>query len=73
MHVLRRSVIVLLLGLLVNGFPDYALRTMRLPGITPGIGVTFDPEGLLSTLPAIATTLMGRLCWRTAASYGHAA
>lgn len=30
-------------------------------GLTPGYGVTYDPEGLLSTLPAIATLLMGIL------------
>ncbi len=28
-------------------------------GLTPGVGVTYDPEGLLSTLGAIATTLVG--------------
>jgi predicted acyltransferase len=30
-------------------------------GTTPGYGVTFDPEGLLSTLPALATLLFGVL------------
>ena len=30
-------------------------------GTTPGYGVTYDPEGLLSTLPAIATVLIGIL------------
>jgi predicted acyltransferase len=30
-------------------------------GITPPYGVTYDPEGLLSTLPAIATLLIGIL------------
>jgi predicted acyltransferase len=30
-------------------------------GITPGVGVTYDPEGILSTLPAIATVLIGVL------------
>jgi predicted acyltransferase len=30
-------------------------------GLTPGYGVTFDPEGLLSTLPALATLLFGVL------------
>lgn len=30
-------------------------------GTTPGCGVTFDPEGLLSTLPALATMLIGVL------------
>ncbi|WP_158748881.1 acyltransferase family protein [Acidobacterium sp. S8] len=143
-HVLRRSAIIFLLGLIVNGFPDYNLHTIRIPGVlqrialcylagallylalsggrsnsikrtgivggvaaallagywallklvpvrgfgagrldslgnlpayvdravfgtnhmwaygtTPGYGVTFDPEGLLSTLPAIATLLIG--------------
>lgn len=28
-------------------------------GLTPGKGVTYDPEGILSTLPAIASTLIG--------------
>jgi predicted acyltransferase len=30
-------------------------------GLTPGYGVTYDSEGLLSTLPAIANTLLGVL------------
>lgn len=30
-------------------------------GLTPGYGVTYDPEGLLSTIPAIASTLVGVL------------
>jgi predicted acyltransferase len=30
-------------------------------GLTPGHGVTYDPEGMLSTLPAIATLLVGVL------------
>jgi predicted acyltransferase len=30
-------------------------------GLTPSYGVTYDPEGLLSTLPAIATLLLGIL------------
>jgi len=148
-HVLRRSAVLFVLGLLVNGFPDYDLHTLRIPGIlqriavcyllggslyllvsevgvgqgrrvvravavggvlvallagywallrwypmpgfgagrldslgnvaayldrwvfgvrhmwayglTPGYGVTFDPEGILSTLTALATLLMGVL------------
>jgi predicted acyltransferase len=34
-------------------------RHMWAWGLTPGHGVTFDPEGLLSTLPAIASVLIG--------------
>jgi predicted acyltransferase len=30
-------------------------------GLTPGYGVTYDPEGMLSTLPAIAAVLIGVL------------
>jgi predicted acyltransferase len=148
-HTFFRSAVLFLLGLVVNGFPDYNLHTIRIPGIlqrialcylcgglfylsvsrpsqgttqqqtqrrialiataaaillaiywailklvpvpgfgpghldslgnigayvdrallgvshmwaygtTPGYGVTFDPEGLLSTLPAIASLLIG--------------
>lgn len=145
-HVLRRSAVIFFLGLLVNGFPDYHLHTLRIPGVlqriaicylcgallylattarevkaktrnatlvavaiallagywamlklipvpgfgaghldsygnlpayidravfginhlwpyglTPGVGVTYDPEGILSTLPAIASVLIGIL------------
>jgi predicted acyltransferase len=145
-HVCRRAAIIFVLGLAVNGFPDYHLHTLRIPGIlqriaicyliaglfylatgrdeksrsrqtaifatlivvilagywallklvsvpgfgpgrldslgslpayidrlifgtnhlwawglTPGYGVTYDPEGMLSTLPAIATVLIGVL------------
>lgn len=138
-HALRRSVILFLLGLVVNSFPYFDFATMRYYGVlpriaicnlvvtalylispawrnklvlaiaallgywalmrfvpVPGYGVpardiglldpdanlaawldrqifsaahlyehTRDPEGLLSTLPALATTLMGLLagCW----------
>jgi predicted acyltransferase len=135
LHVLRRSVILYLLGLVVNSFPYFHLHTMRFYGVlpriaicylivaslylispgwrskaalviaalagywilmrfvrVPGFGVpthdiplldrdvnltawldrqifsashlyerTRDPEGLLSTIPAVATTLLGLL------------
>jgi predicted acyltransferase len=146
-HIIKRSILLFLLGLILNGFPDFSLHTIRIPGVlqrialcylagatlylaatntdttqrhrrstivtvtlvallaiywallkfvpvpgfgpgrldslgnlgayidraifgiqhlwpyglTPGHGVTFDPEGLLSTLPAIATLLIGVL------------
>jgi predicted acyltransferase len=31
-------------------------------GTTPGVGVTYDPEGILSTVPATVTVLLGVLC-----------
>lgn len=148
-HIVLRTVMLFVIGLVVNGFPDYDLHTLRIPGIlqrialcyfcggliylwsrgnvrrraqgsagnwiiaglttsilaaywlvlrlvavpgfgagrldslgnlpayidrsllgtrhmwayglTPGYGVTYDPEGLLSTLPAVATLLIGVL------------
>ncbi len=143
-HVVRRSVVLIVLGLFLNGFPLFQFATLRIPGIlqriglcylfggllylatgawsaarrstaiggvaaallvgywallryasvpgygtnrldslgnlgayfdralfgiphlwpyglTPGHGVTYDPEGLLSTVPAIATLLIGIL------------
>jgi predicted acyltransferase len=150
-HVLVRSVVIFFIGLAINGFPDYNLHTIRIPGVlqrialcylcgsllylgisradeeiaesqksrriitlamiatfllalywvllklvpvpgfgpgrldsmgnlgayidrsifgihhlwawglTPGYGVTFDPEGLLSTIPAVATLLIGMI------------
>ncbi len=142
-HVLRRSALIFLLGLLLNAVPTFHLSTLRIPGVlqrialcylaaallylalpeslgrrvllivatiiallaaywialtqvpvpgfgpghldtlrslpafldrqvftpahmwpwglTPGVGVTFDPEGILSTIPALATLLFGVL------------
>jgi predicted acyltransferase len=43
----------------------FTTRHMWFYGTTPGYGVTFDPEGLLSTLPATANLLMGLLAGET--------
>jgi predicted acyltransferase len=135
LHILRRSIILFLLGILVNSFPFFHLHTMRFYGVLPRIAICYfitaslylispgwrnklalavaalvgywilmrfvpvpgygvpgrdiplldrdanltawldrqifaashlyehtrDPEGLLSTLPAVATTLLGLL------------
>jgi predicted acyltransferase len=158
MHVVRRAAIIFVIGLAVNGFPDYHLHTLRIPGIlqriaicyliagllylatgrdeksrsrqtaifialiviilagywtllklvpvpgfgaghldslrnlpayvdrmifgvnhlwawglTPGYGVTYDPEGMLSTLPALAAVLIGVLAgrWLRKQQTGH--
>ena len=150
LHVLRRAIILYLLGLVVNSFPFFHLHTMRFYGVLPRIAICYlivatlyllnpgwrskvvlmcaaligywalmrfvpvpgfgtpthqiplldpyanltawidrhifsashlymktrDPEGLLSTLPAVATTLMGLLTglWlRTGHSLGYKA
>jgi len=128
LHVVRRAALIVLIGLLLNGFPRYDLATIRIPGVLQRIGVvyllaatawlwlrpvgvrrlaialllgywaammlvpvpgagagsltkeanlaqyldglvltghmwqpTWDPEGMLSTVPAIATCLLGAL------------
>jgi predicted acyltransferase len=39
----------------------FGIRHLWVWGLTPGYGVTFDPEGLLSTTPAIATLMVGMI------------
>jgi predicted acyltransferase len=46
-HVLVRSILLIVLGLLVNGFPDYHLHTLRLPGILQHIALTYLAGSLI--------------------------
>src|ERR1700736_4866426 len=41
LHVLRRSVILYLLGLVVNSFPYFHLHTMRFYGVLPRIAICY--------------------------------
>src|ERR1700742_5197581 len=47
LHVLRRSVILFLLGLVVNGFPLFHLQTLRIYGVLQRIAVCFLFASLL--------------------------
>jgi predicted acyltransferase len=47
LHVLRRSVILFLLGLVVNGFPFFQLSTLRIYGVLQRIAVCFLFASLL--------------------------
>lgn len=49
-HVLRRSAMLFLVGLAVNGFADYHWSTLRLPGILQRIAVCYLCGGLLYLL-----------------------
>jgi predicted acyltransferase len=40
-HVLRRSALIFLLGLLLNGFPYYRLATIRIPGVLQRIAICY--------------------------------
>src|SRR5271154_3274074 len=41
LHVLRRSIILYLLGLVVNSFPFFQLHTMRFYGVPPPIAICY--------------------------------
>ncbi len=41
LHALQRSAILIVLGLLLNGFPDYHLHTIRIPGILQHIALCY--------------------------------
>jgi predicted acyltransferase len=41
LRVLRRSIILILLGIALNGFPDYHWHTLRFPGVLQRIGVCY--------------------------------
>jgi predicted acyltransferase len=47
LHTLRRTLLLLLLGLLVNGFPYYHLSSMRLPGILQRIALCYFFSAML--------------------------
>jgi predicted acyltransferase len=50
LHLLRRSAIIFVLGLAINGFPDYDWPNMRLPGILQRIAICYLFGGLLYLL-----------------------
>ena len=53
LHALRRGIVLVALGLLVNAFPDFDLAHLRLPGILQRIGVCYFLAAMLYlALPA---------------------
>ena len=46
-RVLRRSLLLLLVGLLLNAVPDFTWHTLRLPGILQRIAVCYACSSLL--------------------------
>jgi len=69
-HVLRRSAVLFVLGLLVNGFPDYDLHTLRIPGILQRIAVCYLLGGSLYLLVSEVGVGQGRRVVRAAAVGG---
>jgi predicted acyltransferase len=46
-RLLRRSLLLFILGLVLNGFPDYHLGTLRIPGILQRIAICYLCSGAL--------------------------
>jgi predicted acyltransferase len=46
-HLVRRALLLILIGLVLNGFPRFHLHTLRIPGILQRIAVCYLAGGLL--------------------------
>jgi len=46
-HVIFRSIAIFLMGVAINGFPDYNLHTLRIPGVLQRIALCYLCGGLL--------------------------
>lgn len=57
--ILKRSAIIFLIGLLLNGFPYYDLTTIRIPGVLQRIAVVY----LICSLIFMRTNWIGQLRW----------
>ncbi len=63
-HVLRRAVIIFLLGLWVNGFPfwidpSFSLSTLRIPGVLQRIAICY----LAASFIFLNTSVRGQVAW----------
>ena len=47
LHLVRRAVLLIVIGLVLNGFPFFHLHTLRIPGILQRIAVCYLSGGLL--------------------------
>ena len=57
--ILKRSLIIFLIGMLLNGFPGYDLSSIRIPGVLQRIAVVY----LICSLIFIRTSWIGQLRW----------
>jgi predicted acyltransferase len=46
-HIIRRTVIIFLLGVILNGFPSYHLATIRIPGVLQRIAICYFIASLI--------------------------
>jgi predicted acyltransferase len=59
MHVLKRSALIFLIGLFLNGFPSFDLSTIRIPGVLQRIAVCY----LIAAAIFLYTSTRGRILW----------
>ena len=62
MHALRRGVLIVLIGLFLNGFPHFELGTYRFAGVLQRIGVCY----FFAAVILIYTKMRGQFLWTVA-------
>ncbi len=67
LHILRRSLILFALCLFLNGFPDFTISTIRIPGVLQRIAVCYFFAGTLF----LQTKLRGQILWTTGLLLGY--
>ncbi len=65
--IVKRSLIIFLIGMLLNGFPYYDLSSIRIPGVLQRIAVVY----LICSLIFIKTTWVGQLRWAISLLVGY--
>jgi predicted acyltransferase len=68
LHVLRRSIILYLLGLVVNSFPYFHLHTMRFYGVLPRIAICYL---IIASLYLISPSWRSKAALAIAALFGY--
>src|SRR5215471_5517071 len=68
LHVLRRSVILYLLGIVVNSFPYFHLHTMRFYGVLPRIAVCYL---IVASLYLVSPTWRAMVAYAAVALVGY--
>jgi predicted acyltransferase len=65
--IIKRSALIFLIGMLLNGFPYYELSTIRIPGVLQRIALVY----LCCSLIFIRTTWMGQFRWAVSLLVGY--
>jgi len=68
-RLLRRSLVLFVLGLVLNGFPDYHLATLRIPGILQRIAICYLLSGALYLFTTRQIRLLAGVAFALLAGY----